>query len=653
MVSIKERNNYRILWHSVAGYVRSGYGNLTKQVCSRLKQAGFDIYVSAYYGVEPGGVLVINDVPHLPAKMGRFGEISAIHYYQTLKANLAVLFSDPWAFDWFPSKLPHTMCAGPFDHVNYPVEIQNMIRGYTHRVSPSKFQVEEWAKYKPAINWDYVPHGCLVGDTQIKTIDGNKSLSTIADWKIKPIDGKLCKIKTKSGKILCGTQNHEVLTSNGWKAIASLNIGDSVYIHSGIDNKNENDMGIYSWNSGWRGKHNPNEYKQEKQTKTENLQVYSTSIICNKQSNDIIQFNRTTNEMGSSSRTPESIIKKHITQRLHKRNEITTNSKTNRTLLNIEKTTSKLGTTIFRIEKEELSKQLYTGRNEFSFSDKVIKQEIITEKEIFNATTEYTYDITDVGNYFANGFIVHNCDTKIFCPMDKAKAKEALGISPDTFVIGQVAANSDKENRKGFTQGFKAISQFMANNPDVKRDKIKYFLYTNPMDGRGLQIDLFLQKNNIKDITILQNPMVFETGIREQELATIYNAFDVQLYPSFREGWGMTITESMSCGVPNIGHDFSSMPEQIKGRGWLCKSAIKDHTTPINADTAIPDVNSIEECIKEAYFKPDLLKKYGEESRKFALTLDWNDVVNNMWIPILDNIIDESQPKKAEDRKLI
>jgi glycosyltransferase involved in cell wall biosynthesis len=403
LVSREEREKFRILWHSVAPYVRSGYGNLTRQVCGRLKEYGFDIYVSAYYGIEPGGVLLINNIPCLPAKTGRFGEISYLHYYKTLKANLGVLFSDPWAFDWFPSNLPNTLCAGPFDHENYPVEIQEMIRKYTYRASPSKFQVKEWAKYKPSINWDYVPHGV---------------------------------------------------------------------------------------------------------------------------------------------------------------------------------------------------------------------------------------------------------DTKIFYPMDKKEAKKSIGIPEDTFVIGTVAANSDKENRKGFTQSFKALQMFFANNPDVKKDQVKFFLYTNPQDARGLQIELFLRKCELSGITVLQNPMVFETGIKDSELANIYNAFDVQLYPSFREGWGMTITEASSCGVPNIGHDFSSMPEQIEGRGWLCKSAIKDHATPINADTAIPDVTSISQCIEEAYFKPDLLAKYGREARKFALTLDWDDVVKDIWVPLLDNVIEDTKCKPIDQRKI-
>ena len=405
MVTKQEREKFRILWHSVAAFVRSGYGNLTRQVCSRLKQIyGYDIYVSAYYGIEPGGVLLINDIPHIPSKAGRFGEISCIHYYKTLKANLAVLFSDPWAFDWFPSKLPHTMCAGPFDHVDYPEEIQAMVRGYTYRASPNKFQVNEWLKYDPPIEWTYLPHGV---------------------------------------------------------------------------------------------------------------------------------------------------------------------------------------------------------------------------------------------------------DTKVYTPMNKKECKKALGIPEDAFVIGSVAANSDKENRKGFTQSFKALKIFFDSHPDVNKNNFRIFLFTNPLDPRGLQLELFLKKNGLREISMLQNPMIFDTGIKDQELANIYNAFDVQLYPSFREGWGLTITEAAACGIPSIGHDFSSMPEQIEGRGWLCKSSIRDHTTPINADTAIPDPYSIAKCIEEAYMKPDLLKKYSREARKFALTLDWDDLVRDMWVPMLDNIVENVIHKSVEDRRIV
>jgi len=101
MVSREERSSYRMLFHSVSPHIRSGYGNLMRHIPGRLKRYGYDIFISCYYGIEPGGVLLVNDTPCLPSKEGRFGEVSCIHYFRTLKANLGVLVSDPWAFDWF------------------------------------------------------------------------------------------------------------------------------------------------------------------------------------------------------------------------------------------------------------------------------------------------------------------------------------------------------------------------------------------------------------------------------------------------------------------------------------------------------------------------------------------------------------------------
>ena len=132
----------------------------------------------------------------------------------------------------------------------------------------------------------------------------------------------------------------------------------------------------------------------------------------------------------------------------------------------------------------------------------------------------------------------------------------------------------------------------------------------------------------------------------------VYNAFDVQLYASFREGFGMPILEAASCGVPTIGNDFSSMPELIKGRGWLAKPLTTEHPTPINADTSIPDSYAIAKCIEDSYFKDKERETYSKECRKFALQYDWDDLIRDQWVPLLDSIIEEGKPKSTEDRKI-
>jgi len=87
-MTLSEDKKFRILWHSVASYVRSGYGNTTRNITSRLVERGYEIIVSAYYGLEPGGTMKIAGVPHLPSKMGRFGEVSCKIHLEALRLML-------------------------------------------------------------------------------------------------------------------------------------------------------------------------------------------------------------------------------------------------------------------------------------------------------------------------------------------------------------------------------------------------------------------------------------------------------------------------------------------------------------------------------------------------------------------------------------
>jgi len=403
--NLKKRSRFRILWHSVASHIRSGYGIVTRYITSGLVKHGFNVYVSAYYGIEPGGVIVINGVPHFPSKNGRFGENSCIYYYNSIKANIACLMSDPWAFDWFPTKLPTTMTYGPLDHINYPEEIQTLIRAYDYRVSPTYFQKNEWESYDPPVKYDKV--------------------------------------------------------------------------------------------------------------------------------------------------------------------------------------------------------------------------------------------------------IYHGVDTSVYKPMNKRLAKEEVGLPPDVFLFGTIAANSDKESRKSWGEHIIALRIFLDNNPDVKESDVKYFIYTNPSDPRGIDIRMLVKKYKLEKVAILQNPMIFETGIKEENLCTIYNAIDVQLYCSRREGFGIPILEGMACGTPAIANNFSSMTELVKGRGWLVKPKMYTYT-PIGAISSMVDPHDIAEALEKAYFGDKERSRYSKKSIKFARRFDWNKLVEKEWIPFFDSIMEDlSSSKDITNRRLI
>ena len=230
-------------------------------------------------------------------------------------------------------------------------------------------------------------------------------------------------------------------------------------------------------------------------------------------------------------------------------------------------------------------------------------------------------------------------DLSVFKPAGKKEARKKHGIPEDAFVVGTVAANNGKEDRKAHAGSMKAMKYFLEQNPDVKN--VIWLYHTVPNCDNGIPLFSIAHKFGLDKIIKFMDPSVASTMYSDEEVASLMNCFDVHLLCSKREGFGLPILETQACGVPNISHDFSSMTELVEGHGWLCKSlgyGLNLETTALNAETATPDVYDIARCIKEAYFNPDKIKSYGEKSLEFASQFSWDNIVETQWVPVLDKL---------------
>lgn len=246
--------------------------------------------------------------------------------------------------------------------------------------------------------------------------------------------------------------------------------------------------------------------------------------------------------------------------------------------------------------------------------------------------------------------IPHGVDTSVFKPLPKSHCREHFNFREDIFMYGSVAANNDPEPRKGWDKMFLAYKLLLERNPDLKR-KTVYFAYTKPIHPQGFDLPGLAQTLGIDKNIFFPDRMTHLVGLPESEMAMLFNAFDVTLNCSRREGFGMALIESAACGTPVIATDFSSMPELVKGHGWLVKP--KDwNYTPLNGKSAIPDEDDIAKKMEEAYFNDEKRLRYGKLGIDFAKKYEWDRLVKKCWEPWLLEMEKRLVPKGEEPKTL-
>lgn len=118
-----------------------------------------------------------------------------------------------------------------------------------------------------------------------------------------------------------------------------------------------------------------------------------------------------------------------------------------------------------------------------------------------------------------------------------------------------------------------------------------------------------LKKLNDK-IKGLKNPQFvnYLGGIQYERLIDYYNSSDAFIFASSCETFGMVILEAMTCGLPILCSNSSSMP-----------STFGD--VPIYFD--VFEKNSIKDAILSIYGKQETRKILSEKSKKFARNFSW------------------------------
>jgi glycosyltransferase involved in cell wall biosynthesis len=156
-----------------------------------------------------------------------------------------------------------------------------------------------------------------------------------------------------------------------------------------------------------------------------------------------------------------------------------------------------------------------------------------------------------------------------------------------------------RKNLEGAIRGYSRL-------PAAMRDAHQLVIACNLPYHRRLSLRTF-----VMDLGIESRNLLLTGFVPDRELAALYRACELFIFPSLYEGAGLPILEAMTCGAPVAASGTSAMPELLGD-----PAATFDPADP--ADIA--------RCIREVLDSPATLEALRGSSREQAALHTWERV---------------------------
>lgn len=230
-------------------------------------------------------------------------------------------------------------------------------------------------------------------------------------------------------------------------------------------------------------------------------------------------------------------------------------------------------------------------------------------------------------------YIPHAVDTKLYKPtheIEGTPVKKYFGLKDSDFVVGMVAANkaNGQIHRKAFAENLLAFSIFKKAHPDAY-----LYIHTNPgkeYGGFGLA-NLAKACGLDMDSILFPDPVRYQFGYTDEEMAALYTGMDVLLHTSYGEGFGVPAIEAQACGTKVIASNWAASQDLVAEDGWLVDGQ-PFWDEPQLSFFQIPSIPAIVQALTNAYKSSRAESKVSIE---FAKQFDVERVWKWYWMPFL------------------
>ena len=260
-------------------------------------------------------------------------------------------------------------------------------------------------------------------------------------------------------------------------------------------------------------------------------------------------------------------------------------------------------------------------------------------------------------------------DLSTFTPIkDNKELRELHGVPPDSFVVGSVMRNQKRKLIPELMVSFRKVIDTLKQEGNEIGEKIYLYLHTSYPDA-GWDIPELLKEHRLANRVLftylcrrcahiessvfvgpqkmcprcLEKSMTFSSvtnGVSTEQLAKIYNLFDIYVQYSICEGFGCPQTEAGACGLPVFTVNYSAMCDIVQKLEAISiepKSYFKELET--KAIRVYPDNDQLtDEIVKMCNMPISERIAKGQKTRQLTEKhYNWDDIAKK-WEKHLDQI---------------
>lgn len=251
--------------------------------------------------------------------------------------------------------------------------------------------------------------------------------------------------------------------------------------------------------------------------------------------------------------------------------------------------------------------------------------------------TRFGHDQAKAAGFTGRRHIVpHGIDTTLFRPVDRALAREALGLPVDAFIVGNVNRN---QPRKRLDVTMRYFAEWISKH----RVRDAYLLLHCAKQDAGWDLENLAAHHGISGRVLFTGSQDIRASVGPGLMPLVYSALDVQISTTLGEGWGLTTMEGMACGIPQIVPDWAALGEWAKPAVRIPCSTQLAHPE-INTIGALPDMKPFVSALHSLYRDPQHRQQLSRQGRRHvnAAAFRWENVAAQ-----LEAVIDDVISKRA------